>query len=329
MEVRLRAVTTVVATVLLAIGALAAIPAAPASTGSALVNATAAVPMPWAPLGLGSPGWAPPATAALRPGVLTTTAGGGLCTTNFVFTGGGRTYLGQAAHCAGTGPETEIDGCTSASGPLGSPVSIHATDGTVRTGTLAYSSWLTMQAGGERDPAACAANDFALVELSAADAVEVNPSVPFFGGPTGLQTGGLPVGAAVFGYGSALPRVGPQALTAPLRPKVGIGAGERPAVAAAPYGHEVHTVTPGVSGDSGAGYLTEQGRAVGLLATLTTDAGLVSDGITDLAAALAYANANGGIGEISLALGTEAFTTSPPGVPATALAPPAGPPIAG
>ncbi|MCW2567634.1 MAG: hypothetical protein JWN54_1731, partial [Mycobacterium sp.] len=39
------------------------------------------------------------------------------------FTGGdGTVYLGQAAHCAGTGAATETNGCTAASRPLGTPV---------------------------------------------------------------------------------------------------------------------------------------------------------------------------------------------------------------
>ena len=46
-----------------------------------------------------------------------------------------------------------------------------------------------MQASGESDPDACQYNDLALVQLSAADAAKVNPSVPFFGGPTGLRSG--------------------------------------------------------------------------------------------------------------------------------------------
>jgi hypothetical protein len=327
MAVRLRAVAAVVAVVLLALGGLAAFTARPAAGVEADRAQAAAGPQRWAPpLHLSTAGWAPAGRAVLRPGVLTATAGGGLCTTNFVFLAAGRTFLGQAAHCAGTGPETEIDGCTSASTPLGTPVTIYATDSTQRTGTLAYSSWLTMQAGGETDPATCAANDFALVELSPVDAAGVNPSVPFFGGPTGLDTAGLAAGAPVFGYGSQQPRVGQRALTAPLRPKAGIGAGDRPGTG---FAHDVHTLQPGVPGDSGAGYLTEQGLAVGLLATLTTDATGTSDGLTDLAAALAYAEANGGLGGIELALGTEPFTTDPPGVDPTALATPAGPPLTG
>lgn len=317
MAVGLRAVATLVVTAAVAMSVLVAsgvqtADAAP-DTGPATVRITAAADVPAA--------WAPAAGAPIRPGVLTETAGGGLCTSNFVFVSGERTFLGQAAHCAGTGPDTEIDGCTSGAGPLGSTVTVLGTDGSRRTGRLAYSSWITMQAGGETDPATCAANDFALVELSAADAAAVNPSVPFFGGPTGLAVGDLAPGTEVLGYGSPVARIGRAALTSQIRPKIGVE-GRR----TGPFAHDVLTLRPGVPGDSGAGYLTADGRAFGLLTTLTVDGSGdgTSDGITDLAAALAYADTNGGLGEIELVLGTEPFTAYPPGVPATELVTPNG-----
>ena len=58
--------------------------------------------------------WAPASTAAIHPGVQVFTAGA-QCTANFVFTNGSDTYLGQAAHCSGTGSSTDTNGCTSAS----------------------------------------------------------------------------------------------------------------------------------------------------------------------------------------------------------------------
>ncbi len=48
--------------------------------------------------------WAPAASAAITPGVQTNTDGSGQCTANFVFTdAAANVYIGQAAHCAGTG----------------------------------------------------------------------------------------------------------------------------------------------------------------------------------------------------------------------------------
>ena len=141
----------------------------------------------------------------------------GACTANFVFTQGDRVFLGQAAHCAGTGEATETDGCSSATRPLGTEVTIHGSDGRDRTGGMVYSSWVAMQADDETDPDVCAYNDFALVELSSGDAADVNPSMPFFGGPTGVHEGTLQAGSAVLGYGNSTTRLGTEA----LRPKAG------------------------------------------------------------------------------------------------------------
>src|ERR1700712_1297147 len=55
--------------------------------------------------------WAPASSATIHPGVQTHTAGA-QCTSNFVFQEGGSVFLGQAAHCSGTGGPAETDGCT-------------------------------------------------------------------------------------------------------------------------------------------------------------------------------------------------------------------------
>src|SRR5512134_2805743 len=118
--------------------------------------------------------WAPADSATIHPGVMTFTDGA-QCTSHFVFEDGSDVYLGQAAHCSGTGAATETDGCEAESLPLGTPVEV---DGASRPGTLAYNSWLTMQANAERDEETCAYNDFALVRLDPTDAANVNPSLP-------------------------------------------------------------------------------------------------------------------------------------------------------
>lgn len=265
--------------------------------------------------------WAQAATAAIHPGVLTETAGGGVCTGDFVFTAGRDVYLGEAAHCGGTGPDTETNGCTSGTVPVGASVTIDAAGGSRRTGTLAYSSWVTMQALGESDPATCAYNDFALVRIAASDVAAVNPSVPFFGGPTGIDTNGLKPGDLAYTYGNSPLRLG----VASLSPKVGVAAGD----VGGGRGHVVYTLSPGIAGDSGSAYLSRGGAAVGLLATLNLAPLPVSNGVADLAKALDYAEANGGLGDIQLALGTVPFTVRPAGVDATTLATPAGPPLGG
>jgi hypothetical protein len=265
------------------------------------------------------PAWAPAASAAIRPGVLTETAGGGACTANFVFTAGERVYLGQAAHCAGTGEATETDGCDSGTGPLGSPVTIRAADGTARRGTLAYSSWVTMQQLGETDPDVCQFNDFALVELNPADVPAVNPSMPFFGGPTGVDDDGLTPGEPVFTYGNSPQQLG----IATLSPKAGIGDAEE----GGGFGHEVYTMVPGVPGDSGSAFVDAAGRAVGIMSTLNLAPLPVSNGVIDLRRALDYASAHGGLGTVELVPGTEPFTDAPPNVDPMLLITPAGPGI--
>ncbi|OLT15168.1 hypothetical protein BJF78_16265 [Pseudonocardia sp. CNS-139] len=218
-------------------------------------------------------------------------------------------FIGQAAHCAGTGTATETDGCDSGTGPVGTPVTIQAADGTERAGTLAYSSWVTMQEIGETDPDTCAYNDFALVEIDPADIGDVNPSIPVFGGPSGVDADGVATGELVYSYGNSPLRLG----IAALSPKVGIAASE----VGGGRSHEVYTLTPGVPGDSGSAFLDAQGEAIGVLSTLNIAPLPASNGLADLALALDYAGTHGDLGTIELVRGTEPFTAVPDGVPAS------------
>jgi hypothetical protein len=247
--------------------------------------------------------WAPAASAAIRPGVVTETEGGGSCTSNFVFTSGDRTFIGQAAHCGGTGDATETDGCDSGTVDIGTPVTIKAADGTDRAGTLAYSSWVAMQAAGETDPDACAFNDFALVEIAPEDAGDVNPSLPVYGGPTALDRNGLGTGDLVYSFGNSPLRLGIET----LGPKVGINVSDT----GGGRNHDVYTLTPGVPGDSGSAFVDGSGAAFGVLSTLNLAPLPASNGVIDLAHALDYAAANGDVGDVDLALGTEPFTSGP------------------
>jgi hypothetical protein len=155
------------------------------------------------------------ASATVTPGVQTVTDGA-QCTANFIFRDGGGTYVGQAAHCSGTGGAIETNGCDSGSLPIGTAVQVA---GASQPGTLVYNSWITMQQSGESDADACAFNDFALVRLSAADGAAVNPSVPGFGGPTGLADPPSNAGATVYTYGNSSLRGG----VTKLSPKAGRG----------------------------------------------------------------------------------------------------------
>ena len=239
--------------------------------------------------------WAPASSATIHPGVQTYTQGA-QCTANFIFQNGSDVYIGQAAHCAGTGAATETDGCLAESLPLGTPVEI---DGASRPGVLAYSSWLTMQGNGESDEETCAYNDFALVRIDAADVGKVNPSVPGYGGPTGVGEPGS-TGADVFSYGNSSLRFG----ISQLSPKQG------KLVWSSPEGwsHDVYTVTPGIPGDSGSGFLSSTGAAFGTLSTVALAPLPASNGVSDLSLELGYARANSSLTGVSLVPGTEPFT---------------------
>lgn len=241
------------------------------------------------------PAFASAATATVTPGVQTVT-GGSQCTANFVFTDRtGTVYLGQSAHCAGTGGATETDGCIAGSLPLGTRVEV---DGASQPGTLVYSSWLAMQAAKEKDANACSYNDFALVRLDPSDIGRTNPSVPVFGGPVGLDTDGTSVGEQVVTYGNSSLRLGLESTS----PKRGISLGD----AFGGWTHTVYTVTPGIPGDSGSGVLDAAGRALGTLSTVAVLPYPASNGVSDLARQIAYARGHGVPG-LTLVPGTEAF----------------------
>ncbi|WP_439938740.1 hypothetical protein ACS3YM_03760 [Nocardia sp. N13] len=250
--------------------------------------------------------WAPADTAAIHPGVMMYTEGA-QCTANFVYTDtAGTTYVGYAAHCAGLGEATDTDGCTSESLPLGTKVDFVedgslVSDGTrVGGGTLVYSSWLTMQKRGEKDADTCAYNDLALVKVDAADVGKVNPSIPFWGGPVGINTTGTAAGDTVYSYGNSSLRAGVEELS----PKQGTSLGTE----GNGWSHPVYTVTPGVPGDSGSAFLDAEGNALGTLSTLALAPLAGSNGVGDIAHELAYAQANGGIAGLRLVRGTEPFS---------------------
>ncbi|HSU03124.1 MAG TPA: hypothetical protein VLK03_11280 [Nocardioides sp.] len=276
------------------------------ASAALLTAAVASAPPATAKKPVRTAAWAPAATAAIHPGVQMYTDGA-QCTANFVYRdGAGSTYVGYAAHCAGLGEATDTDGCTSASLPLGTRVDFVEggsliSEGTrVGGGTLAYSSWLTMQGRGETDADACAYNDLALVKVDAADVAKVNPSVPFWGGPVAIDTDGTAAGDTVHSYGNSSLRAGIEELS----PKQGTSVGTDPSG----WTHPVYTVTPGVPGDSGSAFLDAEGNALGTLSTLAIAPLAGSNGVSDLARELSYAQAHGGIAGLSLVPGTEPFS---------------------
>jgi hypothetical protein len=278
-----------------------------AAVGASAVMAAAGVAATTAPVEAAA-GYAPADTATIHPGTMMYTDGA-QCTANFVYTdGAGNTYVGYAAHCAGTGAATDTDGCSTKSLPLGTKVTFNeggslVDEGTqVGTGTLAYSSWLTMQKNGEKDANTCAYNDLALVKVDPADVGKVNPSVPFWGGPTGIDTDGTAAGDRVYTYGNSSLRAGVQELS----PHTGSSLGDDPADGG--WSHPVYTVTPGIPGDSGSGFMSADGKALGVLSTVAIAPLAGSNGVGDLSKELAYAQASSGIAGLSLVNGTEPFS---------------------
>ena len=241
-----------------------------------------------------APTWAPAASATIHPGVQVFTDGA-QCTANFVFFDAANAYLGQAAHCSGTGAATDTDGCSSPSLPIGTPVDI---TGASRPGTLVYNSWLTMQSLGETDPDTCAFNDLALVRIDPADVGQINPSIPFWGGPTGVDPDGTVAGDKVLSFGNSELRGGVTALS----PKEGTSLGDD----GNGWSHTVYTVTPGIPGDSGSAFLNRTGQALGVLSTVALAPLAGSNGVGDIGRELAYLASHTSFA-VTLANGTEPF----------------------
>ncbi len=272
------------------------------TAAAAISIATLALLAGPAPSATAVPTWAPPSSATIHPGVQMVTAGA-QCTANFVFTrvvGGTTTevFLGYAAHCAGTGAATDTNGCDAGTLPLGTPVTI---SGASQPGTLAYSSWVAMQSGPRPDADTCEYNDLALVKIAAADLGRVNPSIPHWGGPNGLNTTGNPAGSRVYTYGNSSLRFG----ITQLSPKTGLSLGTTPGG----WSHPAYTVTPGIPGDSGSALLDASGKATGVLSTISAAPLPASNNFGDLSHELSYAQAHGMSG-VALALGTVAFNGS-------------------
>lgn len=251
--------------------------------------------------------WAPARKAAITPGVQMFTKGA-QCSANFVYRGNGRVLIGYAAHCAGTGASTDTNGCRTKSLPLGTRVRFArgatATSGghTVGHGTLVYSSWRAMHRLHTRSRAACAANDLALVRVDRDDVRKVNPSVPVFGGPTGLARAPRK-GKRVYTYGRSS-----------LRPDSGTLAPKTGTVLQRTYrgwGFEAYTATPGIPGDSGSGFLNGRGKAVGVLSTITIAPTPGSNGVGSLLHELRFAQRHSGIRHLHLVHGTRKFSPVP------------------
>ena len=239
-----------------------------------------------------SSAWAPAGKAKIHPGVMTFTKGA-QCTSNFIFKRNGNTYIGQAAHCSGTGSANETNGCDAGSLPLGTKVRV---EGARRKGKIVYSSWIAMQRADETNGEACDYNDFALIKLRQRDVKRVNPSIPVFGGPEGK--GGAGFGDTVYTYGNSSIRGGQSELS----PKQGRVVDRSPKG----WSYDVYTQTPGIPGDSGSAFLNESGRALGTLSTVAIAPLPGSNGVSSLVKELGYAR-NHGMSGLRVIDGTRNF----------------------
>ena len=241
-----------------------------------------------------APAWAPTSSATIRPGAATMTDDA-LCTSNFVFhDAAGNVYLGQAAHCTATGSPMLLDGCLNRSLPLGTPVRVA---GATRPAVMVYNSWIAMQERGETDLSTCVFNDFALLKLDPADYPSVNPTVRFWGGPSGMVPSSFER-AEAFGFGTT---VSQGAVSSHAKRGVSLRQGGNG------WTHVLQFSPPGISGDSGSGVLDGQGRAFGVLSTYTPRRGV--NGAGDLSRMLDYMRASG-FSDVNLAQGTEPFVAT-------------------
>jgi hypothetical protein len=127
----------------------------------------------------------------------------------------------------------------------------------------------------------------------------VNPTVSFWGGPVGLHANGTTAGDRVYSYGNSSLRGGIEALS----PKTGVSVGDD----GNHWSHNVYTVTPGIPGDSGSGFMDANGRALGVLSTVQLAPLVGSNGVGDLSNEVAYAG-NHGVPGLSVVPGTEPFS---------------------
>jgi hypothetical protein len=266
--------------------------------------ATALVAAPAADAGRS---WAAESKALITPGVQMYT-NGSQCTANFVFRDkAGNVYVGYAAHCAGTGSSTDIDGCTTRSLPMGTKVTFVAGSNffsagrTVGTGRLAYSSWASMQKLRTKDADRCRFNDFALVRVDKGSVKDVNPTVPVFGGPVGLAAPPLGVCAEIYTVGNSSMRGGN------VKSKTGSVLARDGGKLVLAY--DIKTNSAGIPGDSGSGFLDGRGRAAGVLSTMSI--GLlrpVTNTMGNLVYELAWAQKYSGITGLVLVNGTRGFS---------------------
>jgi hypothetical protein len=112
----------------------------------------------------------------------------------------------------------------------------------------------------------------------------VNPTIPLWGGPTGI-TGTTASGDKVLSYGNSSLRLG--------IPAVAEG-GRRPRLGGRRLDARRHHRVAGHPGDSGSAFIDRHGRAFGVLSTLQISPLAGSNGVSDLSRMVAYMESHGG-----------------------------------
>lgn len=237
----------------------------------------------------------------VRPGVMIQTTGHGQCTANFAFENQtGSVFLGTASHCVehDVGADVHLvqEGVAGevslARGPL--------------LGHVAYSSWevLDVQAEPCLVLLSCIGhdNDFALVDVREELEDTVKAGLYVYGGPTDVQpTEQIAPLDRVASFGNSSLRPGPDIADR----HHGVVQQE-----SSEYTVLVNFDNPCILGGSGSPVLTEDGRALGVLVSL----GAGYNGVTMLEPALAFAEDEGGMGDLELLtapLETPLFTDLP------------------
>ena len=157
-----------------------------------------------------------------------------------------------------------------------------------------------MQSHGETNADACAFNDLALVKVDPADVGKVNPSIPFWGGPTGVDSDGTAQPATPSSATATPSCAAASPSSAPSRAR----ASATTATAGATPSTPSRPASPATRARPSS---TPTGKALGVLSTVAIAPLAGSNGVGDVAKELAYANSTGGFG-VTLAQGTEAFT---------------------
>src|SRR4051794_24701344 len=73
------------------------------------------------------------------------------------------------------------------------------------------------------------------------------------------------------------------------------------------WSHNAYTLTPGIPGDSGSGFMNEAGQGIGVLSTVELLPRAGSNNFGDLGKEIAYMHANSSFSNVNLVPGTEPF----------------------